>query len=124
MKENLMRMIYCEMLGHDASFGFIHAVNYTQKGKLKDKRLGKKIFFFTSLLFFLVKLAKVKFEKVSHESVFLRMLHQKIVYYCFTLVGVSQYVVWNKEIFENDLSQFGKNCYYSQIWLFPIHTAI
>ena len=40
MKENLMRMVYCEMLGHDASFGFIHAVNYTQKEKLIDKRLG------------------------------------------------------------------------------------
>jgi len=40
MKENLMRVIYCEMLGHDASFGFIHAVNYTQKAKLMDKRIG------------------------------------------------------------------------------------
>ena len=70
MKENLMRMIYCEMLGHDASFGFIHAVNYTQKGKLKDKRLGKEIFFFASLLLFLVKLAKIQPEKVSHDSVF------------------------------------------------------
>lgn len=40
MKENLLRLVYFEMLGHDASFGFIHAVNYTQKEKLFDKRIG------------------------------------------------------------------------------------
>eukprot|EP00794_Sanderia_malayensis_P009386 gene9386-10375_t len=40
MKENLIRLIYCEMLGHDASFGFIHAINFTQKGKLMEKRIG------------------------------------------------------------------------------------
>ena len=40
-----MRMIYFEMLGHDAEFGFIHAVKYTQKDKLIEKRLGNMHFY-------------------------------------------------------------------------------
>ena len=43
MKENLIRMVYCEMLGHDASFGFMHAVKYTERRKLMDKKLGISI---------------------------------------------------------------------------------
>ena len=43
MKENLIRLVYCEMLGHDASFGFIHAINYTHKAKLMEKRIGMLI---------------------------------------------------------------------------------
>ena len=64
MKENLMRVIYCEMLGHDASFGFIHAVNYTQKGKLMDKRIGKKpsclfLLFVTSSILYIYMCRKI-----------------------------------------------------------------
>jgi len=39
-KEILVRMIYCEMLGHDASFGYIQAVNMTQQPQLINKRVG------------------------------------------------------------------------------------
>ena len=40
MKEAIVRMMYAEMLGHDASFGHIHAVNMTQQASLVSKRVG------------------------------------------------------------------------------------
>ena len=40
MKEAIVRMMYAEMLGHDASFGHIHAVNMTQQTNLVSKRVG------------------------------------------------------------------------------------
>jgi len=40
MKEAIVRMMYAEMLGHDASFGHIHAVNMTQQTNLISKRVG------------------------------------------------------------------------------------
>mmetsp|Transcript_23595 Transcript_23595/g.38929 ORF Transcript_23595/g.38929 Transcript_23595/m.38929 type:complete len:1140 (-) Transcript_23595:210-3629(-) len=40
MKEAIVRMMYAEMLGHDASFGYIHAVNMTQQVNLLSKRVG------------------------------------------------------------------------------------
>ena len=40
MKEALVRVMYAEMLGHDAQFGHIHAVNMTQQITLPAKRVG------------------------------------------------------------------------------------
>ena len=47
-KENLIRAIYIEMLGHDASFGYIEAVNMTQSKVFSLKRMG----YLASCLFF------------------------------------------------------------------------
>jgi AP-4 complex subunit epsilon-1 len=40
MKELLIRLVYCEMLGHDASFGHIHALKFVQSPTLLEKRIG------------------------------------------------------------------------------------
>ena len=40
MKEYLVRLMYCEMLGHEVSFGYIHAVKFTQHSSLFEKRVG------------------------------------------------------------------------------------
>lgn len=40
MKELLIRAIYVEMLGHDASFSHIHAVNLAQSKNILVKRIG------------------------------------------------------------------------------------
>ena len=40
MKEYLIRAIYIEMLGHDASFAHLHAVNLTQDKNILNKRVG------------------------------------------------------------------------------------
>ncbi|XP_006895376.1 PREDICTED: AP-4 complex subunit epsilon-1 [Elephantulus edwardii] len=40
MKECMVRLVYCEMLGYDASFGYIHAIKLAQQGNLFEKRVG------------------------------------------------------------------------------------
>ena len=40
MKEMLIRAIYIEMLGHDASFAYIHAINITNCSSVVAKRVG------------------------------------------------------------------------------------
>eukprot|EP00035_Acanthoeca_spectabilis_P034808 m.31001 g.31001 ORF g.31001 m.31001 type:complete len:1232 (-) comp6877_c0_seq1:65-3760(-) len=40
MKEYLVRMMYCEMLGHEADFGYIHAVKLAQHASILEKRIG------------------------------------------------------------------------------------
>jgi len=53
MKELLVRVLYCEMLGHPVPFAYIHALNMTQQKRLIDKRIGNNVtvvFFFFLLL--------------------------------------------------------------------------
>lgn len=40
MREYLIRALYIEMLGHDSSFAYIHAVKMTQDKNLLCKRIG------------------------------------------------------------------------------------
>ena len=39
-REYLIRAIYLEMLGHDASFAYLSAVNLTQDKNIMNKRIG------------------------------------------------------------------------------------
>ncbi|KAJ9457126.1 AP-4 complex subunit epsilon [Diplonema papillatum] len=40
MKEYVVRLLYCEMLGHNAEFGYIHCVNLIASTELLEKRTG------------------------------------------------------------------------------------
>ena len=42
MREMLIRLIYCEMLGVECPWGYIHAVKMTQSSNIMDKRVGKE----------------------------------------------------------------------------------
>ncbi len=41
MREMLIRLIYCEMLGVECPWGYIHAVKMTQSTNIMDKRIGE-----------------------------------------------------------------------------------
>ena len=43
MREYLIRLIYCEMLGVECSWGYIHAVKLTQSAHPLDKRIGELV---------------------------------------------------------------------------------
>ncbi|KAG7473864.1 hypothetical protein MATL_G00100490 [Megalops atlanticus] len=40
MKEIMVRAVYCEMLGYEASFSYIHAIKLAQQGSVLEKRVG------------------------------------------------------------------------------------
>ena len=40
MKELMVRAIYCESLGYEASFSYIHAIKLAQQGTALEKRVG------------------------------------------------------------------------------------
>ncbi|XP_055365834.1 AP-4 complex subunit epsilon-1 [Betta splendens] len=40
MKDLMVRAIYCEMLGYEASFSYIHAIKLAQQGTALEKRVG------------------------------------------------------------------------------------
>ncbi|XP_075998280.1 AP-4 complex subunit epsilon-1 [Genypterus blacodes] len=40
MKELMVRAMYCEMLGYEASFSYIHAIKLAQQGSVLEKRVG------------------------------------------------------------------------------------
>ena len=41
IRESLVRLVYCHILGYDVSFAYIHAVKLAQQGTLFGKRAGK-----------------------------------------------------------------------------------
>ncbi|KAJ7409482.1 adaptor related protein complex 4 epsilon 1 subunit [Willisornis vidua] len=43
MKECMVRLIYCEMLGYESSFGYIHAIKLAQQGNLLEKRVAPEL---------------------------------------------------------------------------------
>lgn len=40
MRELMVRAMYCEMLGYEASFTYIHAIKLAQQGTVLEKRVG------------------------------------------------------------------------------------
>lgn len=36
----MVRAMYCEMLGYEASFAYIHAIKLAQQGTVLEKRVG------------------------------------------------------------------------------------
>ena len=40
MREILLRLVYCEVFGQDASFGYINAIKFAEQTLLLDKKIG------------------------------------------------------------------------------------
>jgi AP-4 complex subunit epsilon-1 len=40
MRECVMKLIYCEMLGYESEFGHIHAINFASSSNPFEKRVG------------------------------------------------------------------------------------
>ena len=40
MKEFVLRLLYCEMLGHEVEFGYVHALTLTQSTNIVEKKVG------------------------------------------------------------------------------------
>jgi AP-4 complex subunit epsilon-1 len=40
MKEYVLRLLYCEMLGYEVEFGYVHALTLTQSSNLLEKKVG------------------------------------------------------------------------------------
>ena len=50
MREYLVRLIYCQMLGVECAWGHIYAVKFTQNNNIIDKRIGMVSIYWYSLL--------------------------------------------------------------------------
>eukprot|EP00461_Guttulinopsis_vulgaris_P010801 UN10879 len=80
MKEYLIRMLYCEMLGHEASFGHINAVNMVSSRNLLEKRIGYLSVCLTlhkdhQLMILLVNAFQTEFKKVINFLEICMALH-------------------------------------------------
>ena len=40
IKEYVLRLLYCEMLGYEVEFGYVHALTLTQSSNLLEKKVG------------------------------------------------------------------------------------
>ena len=90
MKELLIRALYVEMLGHDASFSYIHAVNLSQSKNLLVKRIGYlacSLFIDTSSDLVILMIAtlqrdlqsKAHLEVLAALTVLTKLVNQQIV---------------------------------------------
>ncbi len=78
-------MVYVEMLGHDASFGHIHAVKLTCASKLVDKRVGYVSCSLCShtdheLMLLLVGGLQTDLQSQNQLEVYLRIIACNVVY--------------------------------------------
>ena len=76
MREYLIRLIYCEMLGHECSWGYIHAVKFTQSTGFLDKRIGKAL-----AEYYMFRHTCVHVHVYVHTSVYIKL---SITWQCWT----------------------------------------
>lgn len=71
MRELMVRAIYCEMLGYDASFSYIHAIKLAQQGSALEKRVGrsfKNLFIMLLVLGGSLQMLNYYWEKMNNSS--------------------------------------------------------